>query len=79
MTILLVSLIIVFGPEEGSLIHINVPRMFAFAFGRHGWPCVSPRALPAGGAGVSLEQLVMLSINTGIMLLVFGLGLQADS
>jgi len=40
--------------------------------------CVSPRAFPAGGAGVSLEQLVMLSINTRVMLLVFGLGLQAD-
>jgi hypothetical protein len=39
---------------------------------------VSPRAFP-GGAGMSLEQLVMLSINTGVMLLVFGLGLQADS
>jgi hypothetical protein len=31
------------------------------------------------GAGMSLEQLVMLSINTSVMLLVFGLSLQADS
>jgi hypothetical protein len=36
MTILLFSSIVVFGPEDGSLIHINAPRMFAFAFGRHG-------------------------------------------
>jgi hypothetical protein len=77
MTILLVSLIIVFGPAERSLIHINAAIVCICSW--KAWMVVRESTRLPWGAGMSLEQLVMLSINTSVMLLVFGLSLQADS